>query len=282
MTNQTPSTSSYNNLSLLVRFMLVLVVSCFAALGFSSLADHEGFFMGLSVAIELASAAGIGLAAGYFSRVLLAGRRPILRLMVGLAGVLAGLLLLGALTGWRNGIGPLYYNRSTIDWRGLGLFLGAAGCCVIAGLAYRNPLRSSRPSLEDEEGLVSSQPANLSRQETIPHANTSRRIATPASKKLAGKFGKRGLAKPKKTVAKKTQKTVSVKQKKPAAKTVIRKRSSKKIVIAPVEEHRCPYCLEPVKRNDPRGVVECDICHTLHHADCWAITGTCQVPHYNH
>jgi hypothetical protein len=26
--------------------------------------------------------------------------------------------------------------------------------------------------------------------------------------------------------------------------------------------------------------VECQICHTLHHADCWAITGTCQVPHY--
>jgi hypothetical protein len=27
-------------------------------------------------------------------------------------------------------------------------------------------------------------------------------------------------------------------------------------------------------------VVECEICHTLHHADCWAITGACQVPHF--
>jgi hypothetical protein len=282
MTDQTPSTTSYNNLSLLVRFLLVLVVSCFAALGFSSLADHEGFFTGLSVATELASAAGIGLAAGYFTRVLLAGRRPILRLMVGLAGVLAGLLLLGVLTGWRNGIGPLYYDRSTIDWRGLGLILGATGCCVIASLAYRNPLRSSLLSSEDERSPVSSQQANLSRQATTPLARTARRTATPASKKQVGKSGKRGLVKPKKTVAKKPQKTVSVKQKKPVAKTIIRKRSSKKIVIAPVEEHRCPYCLEPVKRNDPRGVVECDICHTLHHADCWAITGTCQVPHFNH
>ena len=44
-------------------------------------------------------------------------------------------------------------------------------------------------------------------------------------------------------------------------------------------EHRCPYCLEVVVRNDRRGIVVCPICHTHHHADCWAITGTCQVPH---
>ena len=44
-------------------------------------------------------------------------------------------------------------------------------------------------------------------------------------------------------------------------------------------EHRCPYCLETVVRNDPRGVRVCPICHTHHHADCWAVTGTCQVPH---
>jgi ribosomal protein L37AE/L43A len=53
------------------------------------------------------------------------------------------------------------------------------------------------------------------------------------------------------------------------------------IQLAMIEEHRCPYCLDPVSRNDPRGVKECDVCHTLHHADCWAITGVCQVPHLN-
>ena len=36
-----------------------------------------------------------------------------------------------------------------------------------------------------------------------------------------------------------------------------------------------------IKRNDIRGSVECPICHTLHHKDCWDITGTCQVPHLN-
>lgn len=47
------------------------------------------------------------------------------------------------------------------------------------------------------------------------------------------------------------------------------------------EEHRCPYCLELVAPHDPRGIVECPICHTRHHADCWAVTGVCQVPHFN-
>lgn len=44
-------------------------------------------------------------------------------------------------------------------------------------------------------------------------------------------------------------------------------------------EHRCPYCLEVVKKNDPRGIKVCPICQTQHHLDCWNITGICQVPH---
>ncbi|MBI4786154.1 MAG: hypothetical protein HY782_03790 [Chloroflexi bacterium] len=51
--------------------------------------------------------------------------------------------------------------------------------------------------------------------------------------------------------------------------------------IMRVVEDRCPYCLDIVKRNDPRGVQVCEVCHTPHHADCWAITGKCQVPHLN-
>jgi hypothetical protein len=47
------------------------------------------------------------------------------------------------------------------------------------------------------------------------------------------------------------------------------------------EEHRCPFCLELVEPDDARGIVECSICHTQHHADCWEITGACQVPHYH-
>jgi hypothetical protein len=51
--------------------------------------------------------------------------------------------------------------------------------------------------------------------------------------------------------------------------------------VVGVVEDRCPYCLDIIKRQDPRGVKICDVCHTPHHADCWAITGKCQVPHLN-
>lgn len=47
------------------------------------------------------------------------------------------------------------------------------------------------------------------------------------------------------------------------------------------EEHRCPYCLELVDPQDPRGVKICPECRTYHHADCWAVTGACQVPHHH-
>ena len=52
-----------------------------------------------------------------------------------------------------------------------------------------------------------------------------------------------------------------------------------RIHLESVEEHRCPYCLDIVEKNDPRGVKICPICHTYHHSDCWAVTGSCQVPH---
>jgi hypothetical protein len=61
--------------------------------------------------------------------------------------------------------------------------------------------------------------------------------------------------------------------------TQMRKRKSRKVTLAAFEEHRCPYCLQEVKVNDPRGVKICKVCGAWHHKDCWDITGHCQVPH---
>lgn len=57
-------------------------------------------------------------------------------------------------------------------------------------------------------------------------------------------------------------------------------RNAAQVKLVGKTENRCPYCLEIVEKNDPRGVTICPICHTPHHADCWAVTGACQVPHY--
>jgi len=69
-------------------------------------------------------------------------------------------------------------------------------------------------------------------------------------------------------------------------KTTTRKRISKSteengVKLVGSEEHRCPYCLEIVKKGDPRGVRICPDCGTWHHKDCWDITGACQVAHRN-
>ena len=56
-------------------------------------------------------------------------------------------------------------------------------------------------------------------------------------------------------------------------------RRRKNVQLLGETEHRCPYCLELVKKNDPRGVMICPECKTWHHKDCWDVTGICQVAH---
>jgi len=58
-----------------------------------------------------------------------------------------------------------------------------------------------------------------------------------------------------------------------------RRRQETPIRISTLGEDRCPYCLDLVDPRDRRGVKLCPVCHTPHHADCWSITGMCQMPH---
>jgi hypothetical protein len=59
----------------------------------------------------------------------------------------------------------------------------------------------------------------------------------------------------------------------------LKRAKSENVHLSDDVEYSCPYCLEPVLPNDPRGVVTCKVCGTPHHADCWEITGVCQIPH---
>ncbi|MGB8253260.1 MAG: PHD finger domain-containing protein [Anaerolineaceae bacterium] len=275
---------SPENKGLLIRFLIILLVSAFSALGFSSMTDRSELFKGVEAIINMAGAAGIGLTAGFFTRILLANRRAFLRGIVSLAGVICGLLVLGGMTDWEYGIGPLYFFRTTTDWLGLGLIILGSISALIAGLAFHKPDQTQ--SAAGRSSSSNTQPAaratSASVGSTATHTREVPAVSRTTSWRIGGQNRKNAVIKPKKRSAKKKKPAGSVQQKARSTPAVIKKRTSKKIVIAPVEEHRCPYCLEPVKRNDPRGVVECSICHTLHHADCWAITGTCQVPHYNH
>lgn len=267
-----------NNRTLLIRFLLILFCSAFVALGFSSVAMHGFFLDWLPTAVDLTGAAGIGLAAGYFTRILLSNRRGFLRTMVAVGGTIWGLLVFGWMTGWQFGIGPLYYNPSTVDWAGFALLLLGCCCALTAGLAYKKPPHST--SRANTTQSIARQPASAE----LTVARKARQIdRKPVSKGKEPKTTrKRASSNVKKDARISKPAAIRSPGKPNRGSAVKQKRPSRKIVLALLEEHRCPYCLEIVKRNDARGVVECEVCHTLHHADCWAITGTCQVPHYNH
>jgi len=152
--------------------------------------------------------------------------------------------------------------------------------------------------------------AFIGRKKTTP---VQRELSKPELKKVISK--KKPASSPSKVVAQKktklpaislnsTAKTKAVRktaQKRNAPKPVIKnaapavkvKASSKSslnkkrttrnknndVKLKGTEDHRCPYCLEKVYKNDPRGIVICPDCGTWHHRDCWEITGSCQIAH---
>lgn len=250
--------------------------------------------------------ATLGLVAGFGSRIVYRKWNPAAQHLVAVLSVVAGMILLGALTKSVLGIGPLAVEREAsnqirqlsfdstltsqlrsleIDPKALIDFsqLEASDVAHLAGsllLAVMSlqAWRSTRQVIEVEplgHSQVEVEPRNMGVSVALDRSNGSG-IHQPVSW-----FRSPGVAAPP------TPRIRSKNRIKPMsrndAKSPRRSRSRRKshIQLAVVEEHRCPYCLDPVSRNDGRGVKECDVCHTLHHADCWAITGFCQVPHLN-
>jgi hypothetical protein len=202
----------------------------------------------------------MGLVAGLSFRLLLPRKALLLGICSSVAFITGGLALLGWFTGWSFGIDLFRTGRNRVDWREIGQILLATGFALLALYAWRHPAQTVTPTQQTRTTR------NISRARRKPQKRPSRtpkpRPASPA-----------------------ILQTIQPAKKEVAAQPVKPKRkrafhSKPRLVLSGPEEHRCPYCLELVEPDDQRGVVECEICHTLHHADCWAITGACQVPHF--
>jgi hypothetical protein len=239
----------------------------------------------------------IGIAMGLGSRWALRRRHWLIRAVVPASLSIVGLVILGALTGARSGVGPLNLQLQRVHWldqAGIGLrvpilpgnsptdLVDVAHMVIAVSLSWI-ALRAWRGGTR----ITSGAPAYASRRGTSAPAvaapvriSTAALSATPVVRPVT-RSRSRPMIRQRRIGRQPASNAIAIRPRNAGG----RRRSPfgrrLAVQIATYEEHRCPYCLEDIKRSDIRGSVECPICHTLHHKDCWDITGTCQVPHLN-
>ena len=227
---------------------------------------------------QIAAGIVIAIVAGLGAQLILSQRDGLFRFVSAMAADVAGIYLLGLISDGRYGISKFGWLPQSMDYQGLNLIGIGFLIILLMSLLFRRtkvivipePMQVASPLEEsDDSPFVQVEPSNsISISNPVrPRVSWSRILTTPLIQTRSNGH-RAGRIKPMK-----------------AAPVIAPKRHRRsrraRVQLALVEEHRCPYCLETVTRNDPRGLVECTICHTLHHKDCWDITGTCQVPHLN-
>ena len=253
---------------------------------------------------------GVGFIAGFSARRFLKTQTQILKILAALISSVLSLAVLYKLSGGFLGFNLFFGLNKTPDWQGLIQFgLAAFGSWLVIQ-AFRSPpwikdipvpaslpqrsralsrpgikgwlpklkLPAGKKMVQKPSRVVSEKKGRLS------VGRSTAKIDTPplaiAKAKSPAKSPAKVSAAHKLSLAPSAT-SPTLKTKRPAR--LKKKRSKKKppdeIKFIGVEEHNCPYCLDPVQAHDPRGVKICSVCKTHHHADCWGITGACQIPH---
>ena len=245
---------------------------------------------------NLLAAASIGTVTGLGSRAVLRRRHWLIRAVVSGSLSIVGLVLLGYLTEAKSGVGPLDLQLRRVNWldrAGIALqlpvlpgnsptdLLDVAHMVIamdLSWLALRAWHRGTR--LTTGETMQGRWPPATAVTPTPVRAPISAAASTPAVRQVT-RSRPRPVIRARKIGRLMVSKAIAIRPRNGVGRGrgLFRRRLA--VQLAAYEEHRCPYCLEDIKRNDIRGSVECPICHTLHHKDCWDITGTCQVPHLN-
>jgi hypothetical protein len=202
----------------------------------------------------------VGLVAGFSVRWIITKKNLFLFILVVLMFISTSLALLGWFTGWSFGIDLIEVGRIRMGVWDIVQVLTSVGFALLARFAWLKPARV----IPVEPRTKAAQAVPGTRRKAQKRATRpARSDPVPADPAPEGQpASSLAIARPAKTKRKRSD------------------QAHPKLLLSGPEEHRCPYCLELVEPEDPRGVVECEICHTLHHADCWAITGACQVPHF--
>lgn len=252
--------------------------------------------------LSLAATAGLGLVAGFAARYMLQGRAGLLRLLAAWAAILVGQLLLGLLTAGQLGVGPVRVPLNAPDWRGLWHCALSIWASLLALYAWPSqPIEEqpveARPSIwlsprnawraftERVREMTQSLRRRFARVATAPepssgHARSGLQTAPPPAPSAPSWSASARAGDEDAPAAPRTpERRNGVNQ--PQLNRQRKAKRMREIHVMGTEESRCPYCLDIVQPNDARGIVVCPICRARHHADCWAITGMCQVPHHH-
>ena len=264
---------------LLERILLVVLVTLLVGLAFLLL-----FLANLQVpreTLRYALLTVIGVAAGFSARRLLTGRSALLRFVASLFALTVTLLVLTQASQGYLGLDVLHQFPGTPAWEGaVGLLVSAAAAWLAL---HAFPLTRSEIIVEPRQPSLATPAPRPSQRSATGRVRTARRSPPPAfvatfnawrhrvNDRLAAILPGPRISTPARPKTRKPTKTKRF--------TTRATRRASGVHFSGAEEHMCPYCLEPVFKNDPRGVKICKVCKTWHHADCWAITGVCQVPH---
>lgn len=269
---------------LLERTALVALFTCAVGLGFLLLFMLEA--QAPQVALKYALVGAVGLTAGYSARRLLVTRTFYLRFFVSLFATIVALSLVNVASRGFVGLNLLQLYPSNPVWDG-GLALVTAG--ALAWLALRAWTGATRTVMV-EPPAMSAPTVGPAPQPTVnTGVRQTRRAGRVSANSLAASFNSwrehtaTRLASLMPTSGRGATATRHRKATKKHAKRKLtrahRALRSPEVQLMAEVQHVCPYCLEEVVKNDRRGVKICKVCKTWHHADCWAITGVCQVPH---
>jgi hypothetical protein len=266
-------------------------------------------------ALALGGAGVIGLLMGLATRVALKGRASALKLLVSLLGLLLGIIVAESTYALLTRLNPFYYVPYADNWIEAGQLTIGCLSAIAVGRMGRSPVptrapggRRLRPRTEEngnspvgaslpqrnEPGprVISPSPASP-RPAWQPAGGRRERAGgrgTRAGVPLPWLWQRRLLALPKLRLPGRpgpSSRNLHLARGSPVPappRPAWRSRGGQvqaAVRVIAKTEDICPYCLDVVTKNDPRGVVVCEICKTPHHADCWALTGTCQVPHLN-
>ncbi len=289
-------------------FLLLLVVTA-TALGLVLLSRQKSnvpLFL-----FNVLADTSLGLLAGFATRFVLKGRHGLIQWLTATAASLVGLGVLGYFTGWRSGIGPFQVGWVPVHWldaqhiklslplelmRSPMNMLDLVNAVIAIDTSWmalrvwrQGPRVSGQPSLPAQRVRRPARAAEPVEEHIDPVIVTPAVVpavaSVPARKRPASTSSSSSSGSRARVRRRNTERAVIARP--TSALHPVRSRPRRNasrhtrvaVHLAVHEEHKCPYCFQPVSRNDPRGVVECPICHTLHHKDCWDITGNCQVPH---